>query len=205
VISWAQMNGDQGTAGALRDVLNGFGSVAAGERRRLHRCERRVRNGRQLLAVRCEACSTRVAAIYRTPLGRLLVPYGDVILYRLATRDAVAPDLPRLLHDRPEIAQELAGHVYGYVREYLTEDGAAPGEHDYCRLLANIGQWMLDRPIRCRCRCRCAGSSLHDLAAPRMLDAIGVKSAVGVSKVVSRQPDVTCASTRRTGYRPAGA
>jgi hypothetical protein len=203
VISSAQIHGDGRTAGALRDVLNAFGSVAARERRWLHERPRRARDDRRLLAVRCEACSARVAAIYHTPLGRLLVPYGDVILYRLPTRDAVAPDLPRLLHERPETAQKLVGHVYGYVREHLTEDGAAPAEHDYCRFLANVGQWMLDRPILCRCRC--AGHSLHDLAAPRMLDAIGVESAVGVSTVVSRQPDVTCASTRRTGYRPAGA
>jgi hypothetical protein len=186
VISSAQTNDDERAASALRDVLNAFGSVAARERRWLHERERRVRNGRQWLAVRCEACSTRVAAIYRTSLGRLLVPYGDVILYRLPTRDAVAPDLPRLLHERPEIAQELPGHVYGYVREHLTEDSAAPAEDDYCRFLANVGQWMLDRPIWCRCRCRCPGPSLHELAAPRVLAAVGVESAVGVSRVVSR-------------------
>jgi hypothetical protein len=167
VISSAQTNGDERTAAALRDVINAFGSVAARERRWLHQCERRARNGRRLLAVRCEACSTRVAAVYHTPLVRLFVPYGDVILYRLATRDAVAPDLPHLLHERPGIAPELAGHVYGYVCEHLTEDSAAPAEDDYCR---------------------CPGLSLHDLDEPRMLNAIGVESVVGVSTVVFRQP-----------------
>ena len=203
MISSAQTNGDERTAAALRDVINAFGSVAARERRWLHQRERRVRNGRQRLAVRCEACSTRVAAVYHTPLGRLLVPYGKVILYRLPTRDAVAPDLPNLLHERPGIAPELAGRVYSYVREHLTEDSAAPAEDDYCRFLANVGQWILDQPIHCRCRC--PGLSLHELDVPRILAAIGVESAVGVSTVVSRQPDVTCASARRTGHRPAGA
>jgi hypothetical protein len=184
VISSAQTNDDERTASALRDVLNAFGTVAARERRWLHEREPRVRKGRQWLAVRCEECGTRVAAIYRTSLGRLLVPYGKVILYRLATRDAVAPDLPRLLHECPKVAPELAGHVYGYVREHLTEDGAAPAADDHCRFLSNVGQWILDQPILCRCRC--AGPSLHELAAPRMLGAIGVESAVGVSTVVSR-------------------
>ncbi|MGH3672710.1 MAG: hypothetical protein ACRDSH_19105 [Pseudonocardiaceae bacterium] len=183
MISSAQTNRDERSANALRDVLNAFGTIAARERHRLHQRERRVRDGRQLLAVRCEKCDTRVAAIYHTSLGRLLVPYGDVILYRLPTPDAVAPDLPQRLHERPGVTPDLAAHVFGYVREYLTEGSAPPVEDDYRRFLANVGKWMRDQPILCRCHC--AGPSLHELAAPRMLDAIGVKSAIGVSAVAT--------------------